>query len=80
MSEQITFLSAITGRSMILARRAALSSSVLWRTLRCGLPVDMILQKRPIRFAKDNPKIFLLGHKEKFEELDTMESDAGSEV
>jgi len=62
MSERITFLSAIIGRSMILALRAALSPSVLWRTLRCGLPADMILQKRPTRFAKNNPKIFLLGH------------------
>jgi hypothetical protein len=26
----------------------------------------MILQKRPTRFSKNNPKIFLLGHKEKF--------------
>jgi hypothetical protein len=49
---------------MILILIAALSPSVLWRTLRCGLPADMILQKRPIRFAKNNnPKIFLLGHK-----------------
>jgi hypothetical protein len=62
MSERITFLSAITGQSMILALRAALSPSVLWRTLHCGLLADMILQKRPTRFAKINPKIFLLGH------------------
>jgi len=66
MLERITFLSAITGQSMILARRAALSPSVLWRTLRCELPADMILQKRPTRFAKNNPKIFLLGHKNFF--------------
>jgi hypothetical protein len=51
---------------MILALRAALSPSVIWGTLRCGLPADMILQKRPTRFAKNNPKIFLLGHKKKF--------------
>jgi hypothetical protein len=45
---------------MILALRASLSPSVLWRTLRCGLPADMILQKRPTRFAKNNPKELIL--------------------
>jgi hypothetical protein len=67
MSERTTFRSAMTGWSMILARRAALSPSVLWRTLRGGLPADMILQKKPTRFAKKkkNPKMFLLGHKSK---------------
>jgi hypothetical protein len=65
MSDRIMFLSAITGRSIILALRAALSPSVLWRTRRCGLPTDMILQKKPTRFAKSNPKeIVLLVHKE----------------
>jgi hypothetical protein len=64
MSERTTFRSAMTGRSMILILIAALSPSVLWRTLRWGLPANMILQKRPTRFAKtNNPKIFLLGHK-----------------
>jgi hypothetical protein len=54
----------MTGLSIILALRAALSPSVLWQNLRCGLPTDMILQKRPTRFAKtNNQKIFLLGHK-----------------
>jgi len=64
MSERTTFHSVMTGRSMILILIAALSPYVLWRTLRCGLPADMILQKKPTRFAKtNNPKIFLLGHK-----------------
>jgi hypothetical protein len=62
MSERITFHSAITGRSMILALRAALSPSVLWQNLHCGLPANMIMQKRPTIFAKNNPKIFLFGH------------------
>jgi hypothetical protein len=60
MSDQTTFLSAITGRSIILALRAALSPSVLYRTMRCGLLADMILQKKPTRFAKDNPKNILV--------------------
>jgi hypothetical protein len=51
-TDQTTFHSAMTGRSIILALRAALSPFVLWQTLRCGLPVDMILQKKPARFAK----------------------------
>jgi hypothetical protein len=64
MSERTTFCSGMTGRSMILILIAALSPSVLWRTLHCGLPADMIMRKRPTRFAKDNnPKIFLLRHK-----------------
>jgi hypothetical protein len=63
MLDRTTFHSAITGRSIILALRAALSLSVLWRTLHCGLPADMILQKSPTRFAKNNPKeIILLVH------------------
>jgi hypothetical protein len=45
MSEQTTFLSAMTGLSIILALRAVLSPSILCRSLRCGLPEDMILQK-----------------------------------
>jgi hypothetical protein len=60
MSYRTTFLSTMTGRSIILALRAALSPSVLCQTLRCGLPADMILQKKPTRFANNNPKeIFL---------------------
>jgi hypothetical protein len=63
ISDRTTFLSAMTGRSIILALRAALSPSVLYRTLRCGLHADMILQKKPIRVSKNNPKeIFLLVH------------------
>jgi hypothetical protein len=63
MSDRTTFLSAMTSRSIILALRAALSPSVLCRTLRYGLPTYMILQKKPTRFAKNNPKkIFLLVH------------------
>jgi hypothetical protein len=63
MLDRTTFLSAVTGKSIILALRAALSPSVLWRTLLCGLPADIILQKRPTRFAKNNPKeIILLVH------------------
>jgi hypothetical protein len=63
MSDRTTFLSAMTGRSIILALKVALSPSVLCRTLRCGLPADMILQKKPTRFANNNPKeIFLLVH------------------
>jgi hypothetical protein len=31
-------------------------------TLRCGLPGNMILQKDTNKIAKNNPKIFLLGH------------------
>jgi hypothetical protein len=65
MSDQTTFLSVITGRSILLAVRAALSPSVLWQTLCCGLLADMILQKKPTRFTKNNPKeIILLVHKE----------------
>jgi hypothetical protein len=61
MSDRTTFLSAMTGQSIILALRAALSPSILYRTLRYGLPADMMLQKRPTRFANNNPKeIFLL--------------------
>jgi hypothetical protein len=64
MSDRTTFLSAMTVRSIVLALRAVLSPSVLWQTLRCGLPADMVLQKRPTRFAKtNNPKVFLLGQK-----------------
>jgi len=64
MSDRTTFLSAMTVQSIILALRAVLSPSILWRTLHCGLPADMVLQKRPTRFAKtNNPKVFLLGHK-----------------
>jgi hypothetical protein len=64
MSERTIFLLAMTVRSIILILIAALSLSVLWRTLRWGLPGDMILQKSPTRFAKtNNPKVFLLGHK-----------------
>jgi len=63
ISDRTTFLSAMIGRSIILALRAALSPSVLCRTLRCGLPADMILHKKPTRFANNNPKeIFLLVH------------------
>jgi len=41
----------------------ALSPSVLCRTLRCGLPANMVLQKKPTRLANNNPKeIFLLVH------------------
>jgi hypothetical protein len=61
ISEWTTFRSAMTGQSIILAPRAALSPSVLWRTLRCGLPADMVLQKKPTRFAKNNnPKEIIL--------------------
>jgi hypothetical protein len=61
MSDQITFLSAIIGWSIILALRAALSPSVLCRTLPCGMLANMVLQKKPTRFANNNPKeIFLL--------------------
>jgi hypothetical protein len=64
MSNRTTFLSVMTVRSIILALRAVLSPSVLWWTLRYGLPADMVLQKKPTRFAKkNNPKVFLLGHK-----------------
>jgi hypothetical protein len=64
MSDRTTFLSTMTGRSIILALRAALSPSVLCRTLHCGLPADMVLQKNPTRFGNNNPKeIFLLVHK-----------------
>jgi hypothetical protein len=46
---------------MILALRAALSPSVLGRTLRYGLPADMVLQKKPTRFSKNNnPKEIIL--------------------
>jgi hypothetical protein len=63
MLRRTTFLSAMTGRSIILALKAALSPSVLWRTLRYGLPINMILQKEPTRFAKNNSKeIILLVH------------------
>jgi hypothetical protein len=64
MSKRTTFLSPMTMRSIILALRAVMSPFVLWRTLGCGLPADMVLQKRPRRFAKtNNPNVFLLGHK-----------------
>jgi hypothetical protein len=66
MSDPTTFLLAMTGRSIILALRAALSPIVLCRTLRCRLPADMVLQKKPTRFANNNPKeIFLLVLKKK---------------
>jgi hypothetical protein len=52
ISDQTTFRLAMFGRSIILALRVTLSPSVLWRTLRCGLLADMILQKKPTRFAK----------------------------
>jgi hypothetical protein len=66
ISDRTMFLSAITSRSIILARRDARSHSVFWRTMRCGLPADMILQKKPTRFAKNNPnEIILLVHREK---------------
>jgi hypothetical protein len=45
MSERTTFLLAMTGLSIILARRAALSPSVFYWTLRCGLLADIFLQK-----------------------------------
>jgi hypothetical protein len=49
MSERTIFLLAMTMRSIILALRAVLSPSVLWRTLRCGLPADMVkMPKREI--------------------------------
>jgi len=41
-----TFLSRIIGLFVILALEAAMSSSILWRTLRCELPTDMILQNK----------------------------------
>jgi hypothetical protein len=51
----------MTGLSIILALRAALSPYVLWRNLGCGLPADMVLQKKPTRFAKNNnPKDIIL--------------------
>jgi hypothetical protein len=61
MSDRTTFLSTMAGRSIILALKAALSPSVLCRILRSGLSADMILQKKPTRFDKNDPKkIFLL--------------------
>lgn len=63
MFDRTTFLSAMTGRSIILALKAALSPSILCRTLRCGLSANMVLQKKPTRFANNNPKeIFLFVH------------------
>jgi hypothetical protein len=61
MFDRTTFLSAMIGRSIILALWAALSPSVLCRTLYCGLPADMILQKKPTKFV-NYKKIFLLVH------------------
>jgi hypothetical protein len=52
ISDRTTFLSAMTSRSIIIALRATRSPSVLCLILRCGLPVDMILQKKQTRFAK----------------------------
>jgi hypothetical protein len=64
ISAQTTFCSAMIDLFMILALRAANSQFVLCRTLRCGLPANMVLQKKPTRFANNNPKeIFLLVHK-----------------
>jgi len=40
-----TFLSGITGLFAILALEAAMPSFVVWRTLHCELPADMILGK-----------------------------------
>jgi len=51
ISDRMTFRSAMTVRSIILAWIAALSSIILWRTLRDGLPADMILHRKPTRFA-----------------------------
>jgi hypothetical protein len=65
ISDRTTFLSAITGWSIILAQKAARFPSVLWRTLCCGLPAVMMLQQRPTKDLpkKYNPKeIFLLVH------------------
>jgi hypothetical protein len=45
MSPRTTFLSVMTGLSMILALRAAISSFVLCRTLHCGLLADIFMQK-----------------------------------
>jgi hypothetical protein len=56
MSARTTFLSAMTGLSIILALRVAISPSVLCRTLRCGLTADMILQKNN---QQDLPQIIL---------------------
>jgi hypothetical protein len=56
MSDRTTFLSAIIGRSIILALRAALSPFVLCQTLCCGLPANMVMQKKPTRFANNNSK------------------------
>jgi hypothetical protein len=62
-----TFLSGITGMFAILVLEAAIPSSVVWRTLHCELPADMILQKKFKHFAKKitsiklvptSPKIF----------------------
>jgi hypothetical protein len=44
MTDRTTFLSAMIGLSIIFARMAALSPSVLCRTLHCGLPADMIMK------------------------------------
>jgi hypothetical protein len=41
----MTFLSRMTALFIIMALKAATSSSFLYRTLRYGLSVDMILQK-----------------------------------
>jgi hypothetical protein len=60
ISDRTTFLSAMTNRSIILALRATLSPSVLCQTLRCGLPADMVLQKKPTRFTNNNPEEILL--------------------
>jgi len=49
ISDRTTFLFAMTGWSIILDLRVARSPFVLCRTLRCGLPADMILQKKPIQ-------------------------------
>jgi hypothetical protein len=43
-----TFLFGIAGMFAILALEATMPSSTLWRTLRCELPADMILQKKKI--------------------------------
>jgi len=46
MSDRTTLRSTMIVRSMILACSALLSSSILWRTLRWELIVDMMLQKK----------------------------------
>jgi len=69
MSDRTTLPSAMTVRSMILACSALLSSSVLWADSALGTDCRHDSRTRNQQdFAKNNPKICLLGHNKNWAE------------